>query len=76
MRLGAELERAGRKDEAIAHYESVLNDHPEMGPVANRLAGLLLDNRKDSASFVLALNLARRFEEATQPALLDTLGWA
>lgn len=76
MLLGTELEQAGRVDEAITHYEQLLEANPKLDLAANNLAALLLDYRKDAASHQKALALAKRFENATNPALLDTLGWA
>lgn len=74
--LGSELEQAGRVDEAIAHYEQLLSVNPRLDLAANNLAALLLDYRSDAASHQRALALAKRFEQATNPALLDTVGWA
>jgi tetratricopeptide (TPR) repeat protein len=74
--LGTELEQAGRRDEAIAHYEQLLAANPTLDIAANNLAALLLDYRSDAASYQKALSLAKRFDTVTNPALLDTLGWA
>ena len=43
---------------------------------ANNLAALLLDQSDDPADFERALELAKRFSDSEQPALVDTLGWA
>jgi Flp pilus assembly protein TadD len=37
---------------------------------------MLLERRSDPASYARALELAKRFRERTEPALVDTLGWA
>lgn len=74
--IGEELEIAGRLDEAIAHYEKVLAGNPANAGIANNLAALLLDQRTDKASFARALDLARGFGTSSNPAFLDTLGWA
>jgi tetratricopeptide (TPR) repeat protein len=76
MLLGTEYERAGKFDEAITHYEQLLAANPKLDLAANNLASLLLDHRTDRPSHVRALELARRFESATNPPLLDTVGWA
>jgi tetratricopeptide (TPR) repeat protein len=76
MLLGSEYERAGRMDDAIIHYEQLLAVNPKLDLAANNLASLLLDYRTDAASHRKALELAKRFENAANPALLDTLGWA
>ena len=36
----------------------------------------MLDQHTDSESFDRALELAKRFAQRTEPALVDTLGWA
>jgi tetratricopeptide (TPR) repeat protein len=74
--LGTELEQAGRVDDAISHYEQLLASNPKIDIAANNLAALLLDYRKDAASHQRALDLAKRFESTSNPALLDTVGWA
>ncbi|MEY4729582.1 MAG: hypothetical protein RL020_740 [Pseudomonadota bacterium] len=63
-------------DRAIALYEALLKTNPDMDVAINNLAVILLDKRSDKASFEKALNLARRFQNATHSAYLDTLGWA
>jgi tetratricopeptide (TPR) repeat protein len=74
--LGTEYELAGRFDEAIAHYEQLLKANPNVMPAVNNLATLLSDHRSDAASYARALELARRLESASNPAELDTVGWA
>jgi len=74
--LSSEFERAGQFDNAIALYEETLAKNSENDLAANNLAALLLDQRTDAASFATALELAQRFEESREPALVDTLGWA
>jgi tetratricopeptide (TPR) repeat protein len=73
--LGTAYERTGRIDEAIAAYEEVLRDNPDLPAVANNLAALLADHRLDDASLNKALELAKQFETSDNPAFLDTLGW-
>lgn len=74
--LGTELEQEGRYDEAIAHYQALLKANPNIDIAVNNLAALLLDHRRDAASHANALELAKRLETATNPAVLDTVGWA
>ena len=57
-------------------YEKILKIDPESGLAVNNLAALLLDRRSDAASLARALELSKRFEDSTEPALVDTLGWA
>ena len=73
--LGTALERNGRIEDAIAAYESSLAANSELPAVANNLAALLADHRKDRASFERALELASQFEGSSNPAFIDTLGW-
>jgi tetratricopeptide (TPR) repeat protein len=74
--LGTEYELQKRYDEAIAHYQELLTANPNIEIATNNLAALLLDHRSDQASYAKALELAKKFEESTNPALLDTVCWA
>lgn len=74
--LGTEYEQARRYDEAIAHYEELLKANPNVDVATNNLASLLLDYRSDAASWARALELAKKLEASTNPAVLDTVGWA
>lgn len=76
MLLGTELEQQQRYDEAIAGYEALLKTQPGFEPALNNLAALLLDQRTDKASWARALELAKKLENSTTPAVLDTVGWA
>jgi tetratricopeptide (TPR) repeat protein len=76
MLLGSEYENAGRFDEAIVHYEQLLKTNPKLDLAANNLASILLDRRTDPASYSRALDLTKRFDQATNAAFLDSLGWA
>lgn len=69
------LDQEGRTDDAIAAYESLLAERPNAAIVANNLATLLADNRKDAASIRRAYDLAQRFRGTDIPRLKDTLGW-
>ena len=74
--LATEYERARRWNEAVGVYESLLESDANNDIAANNLAALLLDQRSDAASFERALELASRFSDSEEPALVDTLGWA
>ena len=69
------LVRAGRPEEAIVAYESLLASHPDDDAVANNLAYLLVDRKGDPASVERALSITRRFEHSRNPSYLDSLGW-
>jgi tetratricopeptide (TPR) repeat protein len=74
--LGSEYERSELFESAIALYEEILQINPDNELAANNLAALLLDQRSDPESYARALELSVRFSESSQPALVDTLGWA
>ncbi|QOJ32025.1 MAG: tetratricopeptide repeat protein [Gammaproteobacteria bacterium] len=76
MLLGSEYEQQRRWDEAITHYEELLKANPKVEVAANNLAALLLDYRSDAASWSHALELVKPLAETTNPAVLDTIGWA
>lgn len=74
--LANEYERAGQPEDAIKIYEQLRVAHPQAEVLANNLASLLLDYRTDKDSLQQALRLSTPFASSTDPALLDTLGWA
>jgi tetratricopeptide (TPR) repeat protein len=74
--LGRAYEHAGRIDDAIAVYETWVEDSASNPAAVNNLAALLLDFRTDEASFQRAIRLVADFESSQNPAYLDTLGWA
>jgi tetratricopeptide (TPR) repeat protein len=69
------LARAGRPDDAIAVYESLIKRAPEDDAYANNLAYLLVESKSDAASLERALALTRRFSGSNNPGYLDSLGW-
>jgi cellulose synthase operon protein C len=69
------LELQGKPEEAIAVYEALLAERPNAIVVANNLASLLADNRKDPASIKRAYELAQRFRNTDIPQVKDTVGW-
>jgi tetratricopeptide (TPR) repeat protein len=75
--LAVSLTAQRRFDEAIGHYEAVLQANPKSVLAANNLAATLIDQKGDNKSLERALELSRGFEsQAPNPYLLDTLGWA
>ncbi len=70
------LARAGRNEEAIVVYESLLKRTPDDDATANNLAYLLAETKGDQPSLARALTLTRGFKESANPGYLDTLGWA
>ncbi len=73
--LAAAMDRAGQRDAAIALYEEILANNPEMLSAANNLAMLLVNNNPDQATLDRALALTKRFALQANPTFLDTLGW-
>jgi tetratricopeptide (TPR) repeat protein len=74
--LATEYNKAGEYEKGVAIYGKVLAINPQNIRAANNLASSLLDHRSDAESHAEALRLAKRFESSSEPALLDTLGWA
>ncbi len=73
---GAILETNQAHDRALAQYDAIFKQNPAMDVAANNLAMMLLEKRSDASSRERALTIARRFENTSNPAYLDTLGWA
>ena len=73
--LAETYQRAGDKDKAIAVYEAILKQNPRADVAANNLAALLSEAKGNKANLDRALLLAKRFENASNPWFLDTLGW-
>lgn len=80
--LGLRLSQAslqilkGDNEAAIAQYEAVLRDQPNVPVAANNLASLLLDYRSDKESLDRALSLVETLRNTNVPQFLDTVGWA
>jgi tetratricopeptide (TPR) repeat protein len=74
--LAGDYLQAGRPEDAIQVYEKLAVKNPGSEVLANNLASLLLDYRTDKDSLQRALQLVTPFASSTDPALLDTLGWA
>ena len=70
------LARAGRNDEAITLYETLVKRVPDDDAYANNLAYLLIETRGDKTSLERALTLTRGFAQSNNPGYLDSLGWA
>jgi len=74
--LADTLTQLGRPGEAIAAYTQVLARNPGLDSAANNLAALIADFQyADPEALRLALRVAERFQGASDPALIDTLGW-
>jgi tetratricopeptide (TPR) repeat protein len=73
--LAALHERSGDVDAAIVVYENLAKRSPVNDLVANNLAMLLAEHRKDTDSLERALALSEPFKNSGNAALLDTYGW-
>ena len=76
MLLGGALEASGQFDQAIAVYDALVTANPSFQPGINNLASALLDHRTDKPSIERAVLLTKSLETSTDPAVLDTVGWA
>jgi cellulose synthase operon protein C len=70
------FENTHRFEDSIKVYQELLVAQPKSKVVANNLASLLLDNRKDAASIKQAYELAAPLKGSDLPQYLDTFGWA
>jgi pentatricopeptide repeat protein len=66
----------GDNDGAIAAYDAILKDQPNLLVAINNVVSLLLDNRSDKASLDRAFALAERLKDSNVPQFEDTFGWA
>jgi putative PEP-CTERM system TPR-repeat lipoprotein len=76
LALALNLIQAGDYEGAIAKYESILKDKPDIPVAINNLASLLLDHRTDKESLERAYTLTEGLKNSTVPSFQDTLGWA
>ena len=76
MQLASAYYRVGNYDAAKAAYEEVLSRNPDIEPVINNLAVMLLDNYGTEANKQRALEMVERFRDSDQPYFLDTYAWA
>jgi predicted Zn-dependent protease len=66
----------GRYQEAIALYDDVLTANPGLEQAANNMVALISDYQyTDAAAMDRARRVAERFQGATDPIKVDTLGW-
>jgi len=73
--LATVFEQTGKKEKALAEYETLITQQPGSTVVANNLASLYSDMRSDEKSLDRALALARQFRNSKIPQFKDTLGW-
>jgi tetratricopeptide (TPR) repeat protein len=72
--LGSLLEAGGRPEEAMGHYESAIENDPELAIASNNLAYLMAERGQDLDR---ALDLAQEAKAKLpdNPNAADTLGW-
>lgn len=68
-------EGLGDYEEAKVLYDAILVASPESAVAANNLAMLLVDRLPNEENLQRALELAKPFEDAKEPVLVDTLAW-
>jgi len=73
--LGVLYAQNGRPDDAVRLYDTALRQDPRSDLIANNLAMLLVDTKRDPGSLDRAKELAARFSTSDNPQLLDTYGW-
>jgi cellulose synthase operon protein C len=76
LALAGVMIEMGNYDGAIAEYESILKDKPNIPVAINNLASLLLDYRTDKDSLDRAYSLAESLNNPIVPQFQDTVGWA
>jgi tetratricopeptide (TPR) repeat protein len=70
------LGERGRHQDAIALYDDLLTRNPSLDRAANNLAAMIADYQyTDPVALERARRAAERFQGATDPVLIDTLGW-
>lgn len=73
--LAALYERAGRPDDAIRTYETMVTREPDSVAAVNNLAMLLVNYRSDQASLDRAQQLTGKLSNVSVPTILNTRGW-
>jgi len=75
VELASIYERTGKSADALALYEGLLQQRPNVAVVKNNLAMLLLQGKPDQAAMDKALELTKGFAISENPIYIDTLGW-
>jgi len=75
VEIASYYERAGKPEEAMKEYDSIVQRDPQSDVAANNLAMLLVTYGKDAASLDRAKSLVARFADSANPSYLDTYGW-
>jgi len=75
VELAGIYERTGKADAAVALYEKLLQERPNVAVVKNNLTMLLLQGQPDQATLDRALEMTKGFALSENPIYIDTLGW-
>lgn len=75
IEIASYYERAGKPEEAMKEYDTVIQRNPQSDVAANNFAMLLVTYGKDAASLDRAKSLASRFADSANLSFLDTYGW-
>ena len=75
LQLATLLEQDGQTAAAIAQYEGLLADFPDVEVAQNNLAMLLIDGDPDQVALDRALSLVQRMNLDGNPYFRDTVGW-
>ena len=75
VEIASYYERAGKPQEAMKEYDTIIQRNPQSDVAANNFAMLLVTYGKDAASLDRAKSLASRFADSANPSYLDTYGW-
>jgi tetratricopeptide (TPR) repeat protein len=63
-------------DNALKHYEILIDKRPDFDLAVNNLVAVLLDHYPTKDNTERAVSLAKRFEKSKTIPFLDTYGWA
>jgi len=75
VELAGIYERTGKAGDALALYEKLLQERPNIAVVKNNLAMLLLQSKPDQVTLDRALEMTKGFAISENPIYIDTLGW-
>ncbi len=76
MQLATRYEQAGDFDKALANYEILISENPNIDIAVNNLVTLLLDHFPSEVNIERAIKLSSRFAKSEQVYYLDTYGWS
>ncbi len=75
VELASLYDSSGDDAKALALYEELLKNRPNVAVVKNNLAMILLRDNQNRAALDRALDLTKEFALSENPIYVDTLGW-